>query len=311
MARPDGHALPFAAMDELPSKLRTRLGLADPVPVPCRRGEGVQAEGYTRERIEYAGLEGDVIPAFLFLPAGRAPVGGVVAYHQHNGQFHFGKSEVAGLAGDPFLAFGPALARQGVAVLAPDALTFEDRRAGVRGTEPDTYDWLQHYNAMSYRLLAGDVLMRKGLDDAQRALGVLLQVAGVDPRRAGVIGHSFGGTTAMYHAVVDDRVRFACLSGAVCSFGTRLRAGTGILLFETVPGLAQWLDTHDLLAAIGPRPVMVVSGTQDKYSRDADAVVANVGGDFIEHLRVDRGHALDQERFEAMVAWTVARVAAP
>ena len=63
-------------------------------------------------------------------------------------------------------------------------------------------------------------------------------------------------------------------------------------------------------AAIGPRPTLVVSGTEDKYSRDADQVVAKVGGDFITELRVERGHALDQERFDAIVEWLVGRVAA-
>ena len=66
------------------------------------------------------------------------------------------------------------------------------------------------------------VLMRKGLDDAQRAVSVLLQATGMDERRVGVAGHSYGGYTALYHAAVDARCRFACISGAVCSFETRL-----------------------------------------------------------------------------------------
>lgn len=262
-------------------------------------------DGYTRERIEYRGLEGDTIPAFRFTPTAQPAHGGVVVFHQHNGEFHFGKSEIAGDVGSPFQAFGPALARRGLAVLAPDALTFEDRRAQVHGVEPHDYDWLQHYSAMSYRLLDGDTLMRKGLDDAQRALSVLIDAAGLDTRRVGIAGHSYGGYTALYHAAVDPRCRFACISGAVCSFGTRRREETGITLFEAVPGLAQMVDTHDVLAAIGPRPTLVVSGTEDKYSRDADQVVVKAGGDFITELRVERGHALDQERFDAIVAWLV------
>ena len=102
---------------------------------------------------------------------------------------------------------------------------------------------------------------------------------------------------------------FACISGAVCSFATRMREDTGITLFETVPGLARDFDTHDVLAAIGPRPTFVVSGAADKYSRDADQVVAKVAGDFITGLRVDHGHALDRVRFDAIVAWIVGRVA--
>lgn len=295
-------------MTSLTTALRERLGLADPGPVGFHRGDVEEADGFNRERIEYRGLEGDVIPAFLLTPRGRDLLGGVVVFHQHNGEFHFGKSEVVGDVGDVFQAFGPALARRGLAVLAPDAITFEDRRGMVRGVEPDYYDWLQHYNAMSYRLLDGDVLMRKCLDDAQRALSVLVQASGIDERLAGVAGHSYGGYTALYHAAVDARCRFACISGAVCSFETRRREGTGITLFETVPGLARQFDTHDVLSAIGPRPTMVVSGTKDKYSRDADQVVAKVAGGFITELRVDRGHALDQERFDAIVEWIVDRV---
>lgn len=295
-------------MTSLATELREYLALADPVPVAFQRGNVVEVDGFVRERIEYQGLEGDLIPAFLFTPKGRDTLGGVVVFHQHNGEFHFGKSEVAGDVGDSFQAFGPALARRGLAVLAPDSITFEDRRAGVRGVEPDYYDWLQHYNAMSYRLLDGDLLMRKCLDDAQRALSVLLHATGVDERLVGVAGHSYGGYTALYHAAVDARCKWACISGAVCSFETRRREGTGFTLFEAVPGLAHLIDTHDLLSAIGPRPTMVVSGTEDKYSRDADQVVAKIAGDFITELRVDREHALDQERFDAIVEWIVARV---
>jgi dienelactone hydrolase len=290
-------------MTALSTMLRERLGLAAPGPVGFQRGATEALDGYDRTRIEYTGLEGDRIPAFLFAPQRREPLGGVVVFHQHNGEFHFGKSEVAGLVGSPFQAFGPALARRGLAVLAPDAITFEDRRGAVQGVEPDYYDWLQHYSAMSYRLLDGDTLMRKCLDDAQRALSVLLEAGGVDERRVGVAGHSYGGYNALYHAAVDARCRFACISGAVCSFGTRRREGTGITLFETVPGLAREIDTHDLLAAIAPRRALVVSGTDDKYSRDADQVVARVAGDFISELRVERGHALEQERFDAIVEW--------
>lgn len=295
-------------MTDIPATLRARLGLADPGPVAFQRGTTEAADGFDRQRIEYRGLEGDLIPAFLFTPRGRDTLGGVVVFHQHNGEFHFGKSEVAGDVGDTFQAFGPALARNGLAVLAPDAITFEDRRGTVRGVEPDYYDWLRHYNAMSYRLLDGDLLMRKCLDDAQRALSVLLQATSVDERLVGVAGHSYGGYTALYLAAVDARCRFACVSGAVCSFETRRREGTGITLFEVVPGLAREIDTHDVLSAIRPRPTLVVSGTGDKYSRDADQVVSRVAGDFVTELRVDRGHALDQERFDAIIEWIVDRV---
>ena len=105
-----------------------------------------------------------------------------------------------------------------------------------------------------------------------------------------------------------EKMKARVIDGKKLVFVSILRAGTGILLFETVPGLARQIGHHDLLSAIGPRPAMVVSGTQDKYSRDADQVVAQVAGGFITELRVERGHALDQERFDAMVEWIAGRV---
>lgn len=291
-------------------RLRTTLELAAPVPVDVRRGDAVETEPYTRERLEYDGLEGDPIPALLFMPRGTDPVGGVVVFHQHAGEWHLGKSEVAGDAGDPLQAFGPALASRGVAVLAPDAITFEDRRANRTGNEPDPEedaDWLQHYNGSAYRLITGDTLMRKALDDAQRAVSVLMQEARVHPERVGVGGHSYGGTTALYTAAVDDRCRFACISGALCSFEARMRTGTGINLFELVPGIASWLTYVDLLGAIAPRPAFVVSATQDRYAQDADEVVAAAALDSVTELRVEGEHALGPARHDAIVDWLVAQ----
>lgn len=292
---------------DLRRRLRDLIGLGAPESVAADWGRMTEHEGYRRQEVRYASIAGDMISAFLLTPSGAAPAGGVVAFHQHAGQFHLGKSEVAGDAGAPLQAFGPALARRGLAVLAPDAITFEDRRAQTDGTDPDDGDWLQHFNAMAYRLIEGDVLMRTCLDDAQRALSVLLQQDAVDPARVGVVGHSYGGTTALYHAAIDERCQFAGVSGALCSFGARQRAGTGINMFEVVPGIAGVLDASDLVESIAPRPLLVVSSTDDPYSADADLVIARSLSDHVTEIRAQGPHALDQDRFDAIVEWIVTR----
>lgn len=105
------------------------------LPVSFSVHEKVQEVGYSRSRISYPGDEGERLPAYLLLPETGDSLAGVVVHHQHHGQRHFGKSEVCGLVGDPWQAFGPALARSGFAVLAPDSICFEDRRRDARGTE--------------------------------------------------------------------------------------------------------------------------------------------------------------------------------
>lgn len=297
-------------MSGIANDLRRRIGLAEPGAIDYELGPVEPNAGYSQRPVRYTGLEGDAIGAILLAPNDQEVTGAVLVFHQHAGQFHLGKSEVAGTAGDPYQAFGPALASRGVTVLAPDAITFEDRRAQASGIEPADGDWLQHYNAMAYRLVGGDVLMRKCLDDAQRALSVLLAQSGVEASRVGVFGHSYGGTTALYHAALDPRMAFVGVSGAGASFEERLRRGTGINMFELVPGVARDWDVADLVRAIAPRPLLLASATEDPYSIDADRVIREAGGTGVTELRVAGGHALDEPRFAAITDWLVEQASA-
>jgi len=270
-------------------------------------------DGCAEHRVAFAGAEGDV-PAYLLVPAGEGPFGGVVAYHQHHSQWHLGKSEVAGRAGDPLQAFGPALARRGVAVLAPDAVGFEDRRFTGPGVEPRDGDGPQHHNEMSYRLVSGRLLATTVLRDGAAALSALCAHPAVDPARVGVLGHSYGGNTTLFHAAVDDRVRFAAASGAACTYRRRMADRTGIELASIVPGILELTDIDGVTGLIAPRPLLLVSAPDDPYSADADAIAAAVAprfpGGALRHARFPGGHALTEERFMLIVDWVAAAAAA-
>ena len=278
--------------------------------LPFETCETIQQDGYRQLRISYEGDEREQIPAFLLIPDGEGPFGAVLVHHQHHHQRHFGKSEVCGLVGDPFQAFGPALARQGVVVLAPDSICFEDRRHNRTGTEPDEpADTAQHINEMSYRLVRGDTLMRKVLSDSARGIALLRSLALVDPKRIGIMGHSYGGNTAIFHGALDEHIRFACSSGAACSYKYKIANQVGIEVAEIIPGFYARFDIQDLLACFAPRPLLVVSATEDKYSQDAEELVAlareKEPNSQIEHLRYYGGHALTQHRFDDIVRWLV------
>jgi dienelactone hydrolase len=274
---------------------------------------GTPRDGYTEHRADFAGAEGPV-PAYLLMPDRDGPLPGVVAYHQHHSQWHWGKSEVAGRAGDPLQAFGPALARRGLAVLAPDAVGFEDRRATGPGIEPADADGPQHHNEMSYRLVEGRLLMTTVLRDAAAALSVLAAHAAVDRARVGVLGHSYGGNTTLFHAALDERVRFAAASGAACTYRRRMADRTGIELAQIVPGILALGDIDDVVGLIAPRPLLLVSAPGDIYSADADAIEAAVASRFpagaLQHGRFAGGHALTEKRFALIVDWVAARAAA-
>lgn len=162
-------------------------------------------DGYRELRVRYAGIE-EQVPALLLVPDGAGPFPAVLAHHQHNSEWHLGKSEVAGLAGDPLQAFGPALARAGLVVLAPDAVGFEDRRYTGTGIDAREDDWLQYFNEMAYRLVSGRLLATTVLGDAACGLSALLADERVDGSRLGAVGHSYGGYAAILLAALDERV---------------------------------------------------------------------------------------------------------
>ena len=284
--------------------------------------EDVAEEGYRRLRVSYLSEEGDSIPAYLLLPdqaAGGETLGAVLVHHQHHGQRHLGKSEVCGLVGDPLQAFGPALARQGLVVLAPDSICFEDRRKNRTGTEADEEaDVDQHYNELCYRILRGDTLMRKVLSDSAQAISILRAMRQVAPDRIAILGHSYGGNTVLFHAALDERIRLACASGAAGTYHYKMAHQAGIEMAEVIPGFINLFDIPDLLACFAPRPVLIVSAAEDMASQDAleivaraEAICASVGlPASIEHKRYAGTHALTQERFEDILRWLVQRLKA-
>ena len=273
----------------------------------------VEEQGYLRSKITYPDGEGGIIPAYLLLPKGAGPFPGVLLHHQHNSERHLGKSEVCGLIGDPLQAFGPVFAKNGITVLAPDSICFEDRRANRKGTEigEGDSDTLQHFNEMCYRLLRGDTLMRKVLHDAALGLSILENHPRVDSTRLGTLGHSYGGNTVLFHAALDTRLRFACSSGAACTYQHKMANGTGIEMAEVIPGFVQHYDIQDLVKCVAPRAILLVSSSEDKFSMDTEQIVKEASSAFeslaardkLEHYREQGGHALTQTRFDRIVSW--------
>ncbi len=298
-------------------KIQRYLGIKEAYEGPDYRiVKQEQKDGYKSVLICYQGSEGDEVPAYLLLPDSLATKSGfypaIVIHHQHNGERHLGKSEVCGLLGDPWQAFGPTLARRGFIVLAPDSICFEDRRANQKGTVADDYgDFLQHYNQMCYRILQGSSLMKKVIDDANLGFALLFNHPRVDKKRIGLLGHSYGGNTVIFQMALNEGFAFGCSSGAVCTYRQKMQAGTGIEMAEVIPAFINNFDIDDLLECIAPRNFLVLSATEDKYSMDADAIVQRVKAKYIKqgvgnkliHKRFNGGHALNEERFNYVIEW--------
>jgi dienelactone hydrolase len=294
--------------------VRELLDLTEPpVDVAVDVIDSTQLHGHQRLRLEIACADGDTMPAFLLVPEGARGAAGVVVFHQHASQWHLGKSEVCGLAGDPTQAFGPALVDAGLVVLAPDAVAFEDRRRTTSGTEPHPDDRDQQERELSYRLLHGRTLGGKVIADAQTALSALRERPEVDAGRVGVLGHSFGGNTVIFHAAVDERVAFASTSGAAGTYRNKIVNEIGIDRAEVIPGVLDVVDIDDLTRLICPRPLGIFAGNDDRYAHDAADVIAATRTayrtaqleDGLHGEIVPGGHALTPERSRAITDWVI------
>lgn len=269
--------------------------------------ESVQENGYMRQLIEYDSY-GDKVRAYLLFPKMLENNPAILIHHQHNREHHLGKSEVCGLAGDPLQAFGPELAKKGFVVLAPDSICFEDRR---KDTTVQGFDFWQHFNEMCYGILKGEYLMKKVLNDAMTGITLLSNLDGVNRKRIGTFGHSYGGNTVLFLSALDQRIAYSCASGSACTFENRMKNNVGIEMASVIPNFHGKYDIYDLVSCIAPRQLLLVSGEEDKYSKDASYIVEKASPIYgklnalchLQHRQYPGGHELTKERFCDIIEW--------
>ena len=78
--------------------------------------------------------------------------------------------------------------------------------------------------------------MKKVIEDSSIGISILSQLENTIKDKIGVLGHSYGGNTVIFHSPFDERVKYTCSSGAVCSYKTKFKSGTGIEMAEVIFG---------------------------------------------------------------------------
>ena len=238
--------------------------LGGPWPEPCdlkpMLRETSRQDGYRLEALSYETEPGDRVPALLLVPDGvdaAHPAPAVAVWHQHNGEYHLGKSEPAGLAGNPMHHTGAALAREGYVVLCPDALCFEERQhPQLRGGSFERFEFLRY-------VVAGQCMAWKNILDMRRAIDYLCQRPEVDPTRIGCYGHSMGSTHTWLVGPWEPRLK--CLVGNCClpTYASIHRTQILHCFPNFIPGLFAHGDTPDIAALIAPRALHLNFGELD------------------------------------------------
>lgn len=146
------------------------------------------------------------------------------------------------------------------------ALCLEQRGMGERRTiKQKNLDDAGHprcqVTAMN-ALLVGRTLLGERCFDISRAIDLALTYPQIDGSRILLTGNSGGGTATYYASCLDERITVSMPSCAVCTFKDSL----GFIKHCTcnfVPNLGKYLDMGDMAAAIAPRPLIVINGSQD------------------------------------------------
>ena len=273
--------------------------------------ETTPKEGYRIESVTYQVEPGDRVPALVLVPDGvdaTHPAPAVAVWHQHAGQWHLGKSEPAGLAGNPMHHTGAALARQGYVVVCPDALCFEGRQSeDLGGGNYERFEFLRY-------VVAGKCMAWKNILDMRRAVDYLCSRPEVHNDRIGCYGHSMGSTHTWLVGPWEPRLK--CLVGNCClpTYAAIHRMHLLHCFPNFIPGLFEFGDTPDVAASIAPRALCMNFGELDRGSpiEEVRQGVKTIARAYREAGAADRfshfieegtGHVLSDEMWRRTLAW--------
>ncbi len=264
--------------------------------------ERTPCDGYTRERVEIATLEGLRMGVYILTPdraasSDLAPA--VVACHGHG----YGSREIVGLEPDgrerkaaPGLHkdFAVQLVKKGFVVAAPELIGFGDRKLEEDKTDEPGKN--SCFKLAAHLLLTGRTLAGLRVSETRRVIDYLQERPEIDASRIGIMGISGGGLVAGFAAALDERIRCAVVSGYASLFAESI-LDRNHCLDNYIPGVLMEAEMSELLALIAPRGLWLESGAADRVFPQAPARKA------FEELKrryaeLDAGEAVQADFFE-------------
>jgi dienelactone hydrolase len=224
--------------------------------------EKTNRENFVQHRVRVETAPGQMIAGYLLVPAGKARMPAVIV--------PFYEPETSIGLGKPLLDFGYQLAKRGFVTLSIGSPGGDAWKPDKGAAQCQPLSFLAYIAANCHTALS--------------------QLKEVDPKRIGIVGHSYGGKWAMFASCLYDK--FAC---AVWS-------DPGIIFDETRPNVNYWepwylgldptvkrkpgiptpenprtgaykeliekgRDLHELHALMAPRPFLVSGGSEDPLER--------------------------------------------
>lgn len=223
--------------------------------------------GLRHERVYLGAWAGADIPVDILWRADQAwPAPAMLCLQGTNAGAHLGWGE-ARMPPDPVkIAAGLDFARQaatrGYVAVCIEQRCFGERRERVlspRSADPCL-------DAVMHGLLLGRTLIGDSAADVSAVID-WLETDGpgldLDLARVCVLGHSWGGTVAVYAAALDARLSAVIASGCLGPIRETIAVRRTPSGQNVIPGQLNWFELSDVLALCAPRPVLATSGRGD------------------------------------------------
>ena len=289
-------------------KVRESFGpFPEKTPLNARVTKVVERDAYKIENVLFESRPGFLVSANLYIPKGRRfPLPGVVGSCGHSAN---------GKAIDTYQSFCQGLARLGYVVLIFDPIGQGERMQYVDANWKPTRGMgtAEHNYAGIQQVLVDERFCAWRAWDGIRALDYLVTRKEVDTRHLGITGNSGGGTMTTWLCGLDDRWTMAAPSCFVTELRRNMENELGADMEQIPPrALELGLDHEDFLAALAPKPVIILAKEKDYFdARGNEAAYGRLkrlysllgAEDNVSYFIGPTYHGYSQENREAMYRW--------
>lgn len=264
--------------------------MPEKTPLNAKIYDRIDHEDYSIEKVYFESYPGFYVTGNLYRPKGKqGPFPAIISPHGHWPGGRIQNSDVNSVP-----ARGINFARQGYVVFAYDMVGYQDSKQ------------VSHRFANSrMHQLWGINLMGLQLWNSIRALDFITSLPNVDTTRIGCTGASGGGTQTFMVTAVDKRIKVAAPVNMISA------SFQGGCLCENAPGLRLETFNVEIGALAAPRPLLMVSTTQD-WTKNTPTVEYPMmktiyklynAEDKLKYVQLDYPHNYNRDSREAVYAW--------
>lgn len=298
---------------EARAKLGELLGIGEIEKFACPLECEIEYDRYAEDidcreiRIRYTTEENVTVPCHICIPKdakGKLPVmislqGHSTGMHISLGRPKYERDEASISGGDR--DFARRAVKEGVIAIAMEQRCFGEC-GEVGGTTNCKLSGMR-------AIMLGRTIIGERVWDIMRLIDLIERDFSdlMDADKVICLGNSGGGTATTYAAAMDERIKIAVPSCAVCRYGDSIAAMEHCTC-NYVPYIAKYFDMGELCQLVAPRSLIVVNGVEDSIFPIAGAKacveVAKIAyaaagvSDRLHHVIGEAGH-----RFYADASW--------